>query len=368
MYTVSAHFLDALRSPSMRVVTSVQAVDSDGIPQRLAVVDGSVTMNATRAIVRTCDLQLTATDTLSVQEVFDLVMSPGVEVRVERGLQLDGGPELVPLGVFSTDQASLSRRVTGAVSWAGSDRSKKVARARFISPYVVASGGLLRDALTDLILSRAPSVAVDLSSVSGTVRSSVVLEAGAQSDPWKDARTIAAAYGLDLAFDGAGTLRARAIPDPSTGVVAFDFGEGETNLVLDATVSGTLENTYNGVIASGEGTEVAAPVRAVVWDDDPSSPTYYLGGFGQVPYFYSSPQLTTVEQCELAATTLLARVKGRRSGLSWSTVVNPALEPLDVVATHLRGRSSRVVLDGLVMPLRASVEGRAVARELEVAA
>ena len=174
-------------------------------------------------------------------------------------------------------------------------------------------------------------------------------------------------YGYDLNFDGNGVARAQPVPDPATTQAVFDYGEGETNLVLNADVSGTLERTYNGVIASGEGTDISTPVRALVWDEDPTSPTYYLSGFGQAPYFYSSPQLTTVNQCEIAASTILARVKGRAQGLTWSSVVNPALEPLDVVTTTLAGVTSRVVIDQIVTPLRADAESRAQARETAVA-
>lgn len=363
MYAVSPGFLQALRSPSMTITTRVLATDQNGNQTELSVTGGAVSMDATRSIVRTCQLSLVATATLSLQQVYDLVMSPNVEITVERGLLVNGLPERVPLGVFSTDSAQFSRRVAGTISWNGSDRSKKIARARFVSPYQITAGTSLAAAITTLLRSRWAFTPVSLGNVTQTVSSNVIFEAGASSDPWREARALMADYGFDLNFDGTGTARAQSIPDPSTATPVFDYGTGETNLVTDATVSGSFDRTYNGVIASGEGSNIATPVQAVVWDADPNSPTYYLSGFGQVPYFYSSPQLTTVEQCELAANTILARVKGRAQGLSWSSVVNPALEPLDVVTTSLRGVTSRVVIDQLSIPLTAAAESRAIARE-----
>lgn len=368
MYPVSSGFLAALRSSSMRLATRIVAVDQAGNETALAATGGSVSMDAGRAITRTCSLMLTATPTLTLDQVFDLVMTPGIEIRVERGLTVAGSPERVPLGVFSTDSANFPRRVTGAISWSGSDRGKKITRARFTSPYQIAAGTDLATAITALLQSRWPFTPVSFGNVIGTINANIVYEAGPNSDPWKEARSLMADYGFDLNFDGNGTARAQVIPDPATSASVFDYGVDETNLILDATVSGTLERTYNGVIASGEGTGVTTPVRAVVWDDDPSSPTYYLSGFGQVPYFYSSPQLTTVDQCTLAARTLLARVKGRAQGLAWNSIVNPALEPLDVVTATLRGSTSRVVIDQLTIPLTAREEARAIARETEVAA
>lgn len=368
MYPVTDAFLAALASPSQRVATRVVAVDGDGNTTTLRATGGSVTMDAGRAIIRTCSVRLTETETLTLQEVFDLIMTPGIEVRVERGLLVGGSAELVPLGLFSTDNASFSRRVTGEINYTGSDRSKKIARARFTSPYQIAAGSNLATAITTLLQSRYAPTQVDFSNVTGTTNAAIVWEAGPSSDPWREARTLMSDYGFDLNFDGDGIARAQVVPDPATTPAAFSFGAGETNLVLDATVSGTLERTYNGVIASGEGSGVTTPVRAVVWDTDPASPTYYLSGFGQAPYFYTSPQLTTVAQCEVAAATILARVKGRAQGLAWTSIVNPALEPLDVVTTTLRGVTSTVVIDQLTIPLDARGEARAVARETAVAA
>lgn len=367
MYPVSDAFLEALRSPSMRLSTRVIAVDQNGNETELRADTGSVTMDAGRAIIRTCTLTLTATSDLTLEQVFALVMTPGIELRVERGLLVAGIPERVSLGVFSTDSASFSRRVTGTISWSGSDRSKKIARARFISPYQIAAGTSLATAVTQLLQSRWQFTQTSFGNVTATINAGIVWEAGASSDPWKEARALMADYGFDLNFDGEGIARAQPVPDPSTTPAVFDYGAGETNLVLDANVSGTLERTYNGVIASGEGTDVPTPVRAVIWDDDPNSPTYYLSGFGQAPYFYSSPQLTTVGQCQLAAATILARVKGRAQGLTWSSVVNPALEPLDVVTATLRGSTSRVVIDQLTIPLKADQEAGAQARETVIA-
>jgi len=92
-----------------------------------------------------------------------------------------------------------------------------------------------------------------------------------------------------------------------------------------------LTETYNGVIATGEGPEIATPVRAEAWDDDPTSPTYRYGLFGQVPYLYSSSLLTTQAKAQAAADAKLAQLLGKSTSLSWSQIVHPGLAPLDVV-------------------------------------
>lgn len=358
MFIVSTDFLDALGAPS--VVSTVRITTTSGV--MLAASDGSVTMDSRRGITRACDLTLIPTADLSAQEVYELVMQPTTEIKVQRGIIVNGTPEYVPLGVFSTDSASIDKARTGPVKWTGSDRSKIISRARFTDPYQIAAGTSLATAGAALLADRWPSVTVDFDGISTTLGAALVFEQGSDSDPWDHARTLFADHGYDLHFDGSGTARATTIPDPAITDPVFTFGVGDTNLILGLELKGTLEQTYNGVIATGEGTDIEAPVRAIVWDEDPTSPTYIGTGL-RIPYFYSSPLLTTVEACEQAARTMLARVKGRTEQLSWPAVVNPALEPLDVVTIAAAGSQSTCIIDSLTIPLRASEPMSAIARE-----
>ncbi|MDP1877972.1 MAG: DUF5047 domain-containing protein [Actinomycetota bacterium] len=362
MFPVTAGFLAALREPEMK--SAVLITTRDGI--RLAATTGSVDMDARRSIGRTADLELTATDTLTAAQVYDLVMTPGVEITVHRGLIVDGVAELVPLGVFATDNAVKPRAASGSVPWAGSDRSKRIARARFTDAYPISAGTSLAAAGTALLQSRWSGTPVDFTNVLDVLAADVVYDAGAESDPWKEAVALFADHGYDLAFDGLGVARALPVVDPSTVDAVFDFGSGESNLVTGGETEGTFEFTYNGAIVTGEGTGVAAPVRGEAWDDDPASPTYSLGAFGRVPYFQQSSILTTTAMCELAARTILARVKGRRQTVRWPSIVNPALTPLDVVTTTVDAGRSRLVLDKMRIPLRASEEMTSIAREVTV--
>lgn len=359
MYAVSNAFLTALAQPSMVVVT--QVIASNGAV--LAFQDGSVSMDSRRNITRTCELELTATQTLTVPQVYDLVMTPNVELTVRRGLKLaDGSSEFVTLGVFSTDNAEYSRGVSGTVKWSGSDRSKKVARSRFTDPYQITSGTALAAAGTALLQSRYANITTNFGNVLNNLSANCTFDAGDSSDPWKCARDLFADHGFDLNFDGNGVARALLVPDPATATPVFDFGAGATNMVLDADVSGTLEKTYNGVIVTGEGSNLSSPIRGEVWDTDPTSPTYYLGGYGKVPYFYSSPLVTSAAMAQAVAVVFLSKLKGATSQLSWPAIVNPALEPLDVVSLTIGGVQQRVVIDQLQIPLRAQDPMTAVAR------
>ena len=363
MYSVSNDFLDALKSSNMKSVVTVTA--SDGTEFTIA--GGSVSMDSTREIGRTCTLELVPNENQSADDIYNLVRSPGLELTIKRGLDINGTLEFVPLGVFSTDQAEQSKSKRGNVKWDGSDRSKKIARNRFLEPYQITSGTSLADAGQTLLQSRLSNVVCNFTNVTETIGAQIVFDAGAESNPWKSARQLFQDYGYDLRFDGLGVANAVAIPDPSSQNAVFDFGSGETALVLDGTAKASLEGVYNGVIATGEGTDVAVPVRAEVWDTDPSSPTYYLSGFGKVPYFFSSSLLTTTEQATKAANTLLAKVKGRFQSLAWPAIVNPALEPLDIVTVTFWDKTSISVIDSLTIPLNPNEAMSANARETSIA-
>lgn len=360
MFSVSSAFLTALRSSSM--VMSVQVTASNGTT--LSVTGGSVSMDARRSITRTAQLELVATSMLTVAQIYALVMTPNIEITIKRGLKLaDGSIEYVSLGVFSTDSATVNRATGGVVSWNGSDRSKKISRARFTDPYKIAAGTTLATAVGNLLTSRWSQVTTNFSNINDTITAQIVFEAGEASDPWDQARSLCADYGYDLNFDGLGTARMVAVQDPASVSAAFDFGAASTNLVMGGETSGDFDGTYNGVIATGEGTSVASPIRAEAWDTDPASPTYYLGGYGKVPLFYSSPLLTTTAIATAAAKLLLAKLKGRQEGLSWPSVVNPALEPLDVVQLTLKGTVYKVAIDQITIPLKASEAMTATARQ-----
>lgn len=361
MYGVSNSFLTALRAPSM--VAAVQISTIDGTT--LAAVDGSVSLDSRRNITRTATLELAATSTLTAAQVYDLVMTPGTEIAIKRGLQLaNGAVEYVPLGVFSTDTASISRSTNGTVKWSGSDRAKKISRARFVDPYQITAGVTLAAAGAALLQSRWAQVQTNFANVTATVGAQAIFEAGENSDPWAQARKLFADYGYDLNFDGNGVARAVLIPDPSSTTAVFDFGSADTNLVLEAETSGSFEKVYNGVVATGEGTSVVTPLRGEAWDTVVTSPTYYLGNYGKVPLFYSSPQLTTAAIAQATASALLSKLKGQVEDFAWSTIVNPALEPYDLVSTTVKGVTRIVMIDQLTIPLKAQETMTATARRI----
>lgn len=88
------------------------------------------------------------------------------------------------------------------------------------------------------------------------------------------------------------------------------------------------------------------------YDNDPLSPTYYLGAYGLVPRFFSSPLLRTQAQADKAADKQLANHKGATRTISFEAVPNPALDAGDAVQVVYPDRSGELhLLDALTIPL-----------------
>jgi hypothetical protein len=116
------------------------------------------------------------------------------------------------------------------------------------------------------------------------------------------------------------------------------------------------DTSYNGIVAVGTGSQLTAPLFTEIWDDNPASPTYYLGRYGKVPYFWTTPLVTTQPQLVDAATSMLKRILGLSEQLHVTIVPNPALEPGDPIEAESvkAGVIGTWVASSLTIPLGAS--------------
>ena len=276
--------------------------------------------------------------------------------------------ELVPLGVFVLD-ADLEEAEDGTLTVSAADRSRRISRARWTDPYIVAAGLNVGDALADLLTTCWVDCPIGstLTTIDKVTGAKAVYLDGADSDPWKDARELAASSGHDLYFDAEGVVQVRDTPDPQSDPVCFTYYAGDEGVVLSRTRTLKLSQLYNGVIATAEGSGVAAPKRGEAWDDDPNSPTYCDGPMGRVPLFYSSPVLTTQGDVDSASVTRLARVKRPVEQVTFTLLPNPAHEAFDVVEfVDENDVARRYMFDIVSIPLDSQGTLTATTRETEV--
>lgn len=357
-------------APAQTVYVSGAAYLSGSLLAALPITGGSVTADARRSLTRDGSIELAPDSGLSHEGLYALLAQPGVEVALERGFVAPDGTRVgAPLGRFVVDELTLKRTPGGTtLSATLSDLSRRVSRARWADPYQVAAGTSVVDAINAILADRAPTLAsrIIAENTPGTLSAPVTFEGGESSDPWTSAGEIARAFGYDLAVDATGA--AVTIPEPMLDPAAavFTFARGATAIRTDESRVTPLQRTYNGVIVSGEGPDLETPVRGEAWDANPASATYYLGPFGRVPMFYSSPLISTADQAVAAARTRLAGVLGRVEQLSWSQLVHPGLVPLDVVAVEVFVGLVPYILDAITIPLSVDGAASAVAREIVV--
>jgi hypothetical protein len=356
VYPASAAFFAAL-SGSHTATSRVEVLDRGLVRAELLVTDGSARMDEGAAVRRslTCTLG-DATGTLTPATLSDLLAPAGNELRVWRGVSAPSVTEEVPLGVFGIADVDITSEIVGGVriDLTAFDRAKKIQEARLDATYVVAAGTNYSAAIQALLRSRMSDITF-LFEDSSAVTPGLVFNVG--DDPWKHATDMARSIGCELFFDPVGRCVMRTVPDPDVAAVTWSYVEGEGAMILGASKKLTREYTYNGVIASGEGSAITnqqvAPVSATAWDDNPHSPTYYLGKFGKKPRLYASPFVTTQAQALSAARAILRQSMGLAEDVSFSAVVNPAHEPGDVVSILVSKSkiNARYVLSSFSVPL-----------------
>lgn len=361
MYPTSDAFKAAILAGNQLTTVHVTVTLDGEVQATLNVLSGSVGYDGRReGPLRTLSLSVAPGDGL-----WNLLNTPGIEFVVSRGLMIAGIEEAVPLGTFVLD-SDLSQTDDEAITINAADRSRRISRARWTDPYAIAAGTDVGTAIGAMLTDRWPDCPLGFSTLGATTGAKIAYVPGADSDPWKDAKALAFAHGFELCFDRNGYADILTVPDPETAPADVTYHDGELDVILSETRTSLISQVYSGAIARGEGSEIAVPVQGEAWDDDPYSPTYYLGAFGKVPIFYDSPLLTTQASVDSAAATLLAKKKGRAEQLSWDLIVNPAHDAFDVVDFVADGATRRFMFDEGTIPLTANESMKATARKTRV--
>lgn len=136
---------------------------------------------------------------------------------------------------------------------------------------------------------------------------------------------------------------------------ALSLTNGVGGTVIQATAATTRDGGFDCVVARGTATD-GGQVQGVAYNLD--GPKSFGGTFNPlpVPYFFASPLLTTVDQCNDAAATVLARLKREAAQQFELTMVpNPALQVGDVVnITTAAFTDLRCSVEYLALPYTAS--------------
>lgn len=346
---VSARFKALIGGESVQLVSRLEIVNSSGVviadSTTLNVVGGRVEVDAAASFRRWLSgLRLVDTTGSLVPTTAADWFSPVAnnEIKVYAGIMVDGTPEYVLQGCFHLEGCETDDTPEGlTLSVSAFDRGRKYSRAKRIIPkrFDQSAGLPISTAITQLLQDAFAGTVLYHDSPAALTAEQELL---AGADPWEAGRALAESMGYELFVDRAGDCRIQRVPDPAAAGVTlnWEYREGTNATLLGPDDPAALlavnrqqsnDEAYNGWVVTGENPALGSPVRAVVWDDDPASPTYWLGPYGKVPGFFQSDKVRTVTQATDAGIAKLNANKGVTESVAFTITPNPALEPRDVV-------------------------------------
>lgn len=358
-------FYEAIRK-SHRVISYVDVIGPDQEVRRLPTLDGQVDVDRTaqyrRKLSATC---VDPTGEITPRNKGELLTPYGTELRAYRGVEwtdADGvkTQEVCALGVFQLSRSTVTDNNGGSpgISLEAFDRSWAVAREKFTVPYVIASGTNALTAIREIVQRTYPDVEYD--TISSTVDTVAPMLFDAGSDPWVAVVTLAQSMGCQAYFSVEGRLAIlpphdiNALPSPD-----FTYVEGEGCTMLDLSREYNADSVFNGVIVTGEAVgDQLPPVRGEAWDENPTSPTYRLGAYGEVPTFLTDPLAKTEEQAQQIAQAVLASILGASERIGITGIVNPSYEANDIVRVKRdrAGIDALYAIDAFSVPLRSGTQ------------
>lgn len=346
---------------SHTAVSYVEVVTPDLETIKLQIIDGAVDADRTAQIRR--HITLTCTDPtgrLTPRTTGEILTPYGTEVRAFRGVRYVDGPEagteeLAPLGVFRISMCTITAGVQGTVNIAieGYDRSRTISRDKFVVPYTVDAGTNVLTAIQQIVQRTFPDAEYDTIDTTLSVTGPMLFDTG--NDPWDACTQLATSMGCEIYFDVFGRVVVAPPPDiAALPAPDFTYIEGQGCTMIDMTRVFNDEPGFNGVIVTGESAgDEAPPVRGEAWDENPTSPTYRYGPYGEVPTFITDSVVKTEDDAAALAKSQLAMMLGYTSQLTLSTVVNPSYEGGDAVEVRRdeSGVNGMYVIDAFNVPL-----------------
>lgn len=358
MRAVSTKFLNTLRgshkiATRARVCTTFQT-GTNPTGTEIPIVSGDVRSQSDSLVRSTLNLV-----TAAAWPVYqtDLITPYGNEIYVERGIDYGNGQkEWVGLGYFRIDTPEQAEIPDGPITVAAPDRMAGIIDAKLLAPQQFPASTSRGTFVSTLVTEVYPSATISWDDT--TVRDDPIGRVSiVEQDRAQAIVDLATSVGKIAYWRYDGVFRIETPPD-ITGGPSWTINAGSQGVMIGMSRNLSREGSYNAWVATGEAGDTTPPARGVALDNNPDSPTYYYGKFGPVPGFFSSPFLTTNSQAVTAAVSLLKNSLGLPYQINLSNIVNPALEPYDVIQADYpitgRNRSMRSelhVLDQVTIPL-----------------
>jgi len=284
---------------------------------------------------------------VSVDTSYNELVSLGLFLITQVDITETGGPSGTGSsgggsgnGVTGTGGSSVGGGLALTVS--GIDLSYAISRNTWTDIFYVPANTNYAQAALEIAQNRLPGINADVASTEVTAER-LLFGTSQGNDPWQDLQDMGTAIGYEAYFDPVGTLKFKPIADPALSPSVWTISDAANPTMVSYTRSISDSTTYNYVVASGESTSNETPFVAVAFDNDPSSPTYYLGPYNIVTTTFVSAMITSQAQAQQAADALLLVVKGASETVEISMVPNPALEPGDIVTVTRTFNGQKII-------------------------
>lgn len=366
-------FVAALRK-SHSVYEYVDVLGNNDETVRLHVTVGSVTADRSAQYRRSAQITCFDPDgTLTPSDATDLLAPFGTQIMPYKGIKYDDGSiEVYPLGIFQLSKVDVveggsqsNSRVT--INLTGYDRSRKISRQKFTTTYTIAKGTAVTTAIQQIVTSVYPDATFDM--ITHGMVTPYALTYSVGEDPWQACIDLAYSIGCQVYFNASGVCTCAPPADlDALSAPVMDYIEGQGCTMMDITTAYSDDPGYNGVIVIGANPGSGqAPVMGQAWDDDPGSPTYRYGPYGQVPMVVNDTNITTVADANASARSLLNANLGFVSKTNISCWTNPAFEVDDVVQIQRQkvGAKGLYIVDSFTVPMGVSTTGTPAGMNLQ---
>lgn len=363
MFPVSDRFIAAVQSDHTMVAKAEVVSFAGDLLATLNMTGGRTLFDYDAKIVTSGSVE-------AVDEEGDLIplenqsiLSPFLaELRISRGIKFsDATIEWCLLGTLRLKRLSI-KDSDGSVTLSCDtyDRSIQIQQGMGV-PYAQEDGLHIEEAVPRLIRLRLPSASFELPTTPYPLPGLLI---ASSDDTWDSAQSQARSMGYETVVNRSGTF----VITPQLSLLPgtpFQYTEGTNAKFLNPIRTIDSDSIPNVVVVHG--THPNAPnVIGIAADNDPSSPTYRYGPYGEKILPIESEKVISNEQAIAVATALLSQVIGKAESVEFMAIPNPALALGDIVyVTRERiGLINRALRVSMIdMPHTATDLMRVVARK-----
>lgn len=337
----SDYILKQLTSSLIRVRRRVEIYESDGVSpfeidnwdQRL--IDGSISVDRTRDERRSADFILENKDRALKHDPYngfwyDKILKAfwGIDYRDELTGELTRWE--VQVGEFMIDRID-EDRFPSAVKVTGRDYAKKCLNTKLTQSLTFPAGTAV-EKIIQALAANAGITKFNLPVTNRAYGGTTVFARG--TERWRVMKDIADTIGYEVYFDATGRLTMQPYPDPTTSPLVWTFSPGEPDgSLIDYKRSSNDSSIFNHITVQGATIEaggVSTTIFAEAKNENPESPTR-ISRIGDRTKPYESDYLTTVEEAQHMADTMLSVNSLEEYDISFSSLILPWLDASQIV-------------------------------------